>query len=422
MNNRINTGFLPASDQLYLQGFTIDYSQLTVHNKYMERCIELAQKGAGFVSPNPMVGAVLVHDNTIIGEGWHERYGQAHAEVNCIASVKGEHKILIPECVLYVSLEPCAHHGRTPPCADLIIENKIPKVVIGCRDPFVEVDGKGIEKLIASGVEVEVGILEKECKDLNKRFLTFHTKKRPYIILKWAQTKDGKIAAPPPAQGGIPDSDKNNSDHSNSKLNQNKTTDTHTESKSPLSGGRGARLLISNEYSNRLVHKWRSEEASILVGTNTALLDNPELTTRLWDGPSSIRLVADMDLRLPSSLKIFNRQVKTIVFNSIKNEEVENLIFYKIDNNRNLVQQIATALYQLNIQSVLVEGGAKLLQSFIDEGLWDEIRVITNVEHPDFFGEELIINNGLDAPIFKEAQQISEEKISTDRIKIYVPK
>ena len=393
MNNRTNTGFLTASDQLYLQGFTIDYSELTVHHKYMERCIELALKGAGFVAPNPMVGAVLVHDDMIIGEGWHERYGETHAEVNAIRQAASNIQEQIKnskssptdlsQSTLYVSLEPCAHHGKTPPCADLIIENKIPKVVIGCRDPFVEVDGKGIEKLIAAGVEVEVGILEKQCKDLNKRFLTFHTKKRPYIILKWAQTKDGKIAAPSPPEG-------------------------------ENSGPARPRLLISNEYSNRLVHKWRGEEASILVGTNTALLDNPELTTRLWDGPSPIRLVVDINLRLPSSLKIFNQQVKTIVFNSAKNEEIENLIFYKIDNNRNLIGQIATALYQLNIQSVLVEGGAKILQSFIDEGLWDEARVISN--------EELIINNGLDAPIFREAQQISEEKVSTDRIKIYVPK
>ena len=368
----------------------------------MHRCIELAQKGAGFVAPNPMVGAVLVCGEEIIGEGWHQHYGEAHAEVDCIASVKEKDKNLIGASVLYVSLEPCAHHGKTPPCADLIIKNKIPKVVIGCRDPFVEVDGKGIEKLIAAGVEIEVGILENECKDLNKRFLTFHTKKRPYIILKWAQSKDGFIA-------GLVNFFK----ESISSSNMIKNPSVQSEDKMPPSGGGGARLLISNEHSNKVVHKWRSEEAAILIGTNTALRDNPELTTRLWDGPSPIRLVLDMNLRLLSSLKVFNQQVKTIVFNSIQQEEKDNLIYYKIEKDKNIVEQILAALYQLNIQSVLVEGGAQLLQSFIDAALWDEVRVINN--------EQLVINNGINAPVLNDAQLFSSEKIYTDNIKIYVP-
>jgi diaminohydroxyphosphoribosylaminopyrimidine deaminase/5-amino-6-(5-phosphoribosylamino)uracil reductase len=213
-----------------------------------------------------------------------------HAEVNCIASVKNDDKELVPGSTLYVSLEPCAHHGKTPPCTDLIIQHKIKKVVIGCRDPFKEVDGKGIEKLEAAGVEVELAdrLLSYECKNMNKRFITFHTKKRPYIILKWAQTADNKI-----------------------------------------SSGNAERLIISNEYSNRLVHKWRSEEASILVGTNTAMLDDPELTTRLWKGPSPTRLIVDMDLRLPSSLKIFDQQVRTIVFNTKKQKKMEMSCFTK---------------------------------------------------------------------------------------------
>ena len=323
----------------------------------MQRCLELAVKGAGHVAPNPMVGAVLVYEDRIIGEGWHQQYGEAHAEVNCIASVKEEDRHLIAQSTLYVSLEPCVHFGKTPPCADLIIQHKISKVVIGCRDPFKEVDGKGIEKLEAAGVKVELAdrLLAYKCRTINKRFFTFHTKQRPHIILKWAQTADRKIAAPlNPPQGGTLES------------SNNIMPFAFSDSKIPPAGGGGARLIISNEYSNRLVHKWRCEEVAILVGTNTALSDDPELTTRLWQGPSPIRLVIDMDLRLPTTLKIFNLEVKTIVFNSIKQEEQTNLFYYQLKKNSNLIPQLLTALYQLKIQSVLVEGGAKLLQSFIE--------------------------------------------------------
>ena len=265
------------------------------HEVYMRRCLELATLGCGNVAPNPMVGAVLVFNDRVIGEGYHQKYGEAHAEVNCIDSVAEADKKLISSSTLYVSLEPCAHFGKTPPCADLIIQHKIPRVIIGCRDPFKEVDGKGIEKLKAAGVHIETGILEDDCRELNKRFFSFHTKQRPYVILKWAQTADGFIAATnhPPGERTLKES---------------------AEKKE--------RLHISNEYSNRLVHKWRSEEAAILIGTNTALLDDPELTTRLWPGRSPVRLILDMDLRLPAHLKIFDRSVRTIVFNSIKEEEV----------------------------------------------------------------------------------------------------
>jgi diaminohydroxyphosphoribosylaminopyrimidine deaminase/5-amino-6-(5-phosphoribosylamino)uracil reductase len=244
-------------------------------------------------------------------------------------------------------------------------------VVIGCRDPFKEVDGKGIEKLKAAGVEVESGVMEKECKELNKRFFTFHTKHRPYIILKWAQTSDRKIA-------------------------------DGTE-----------RLFVSNELSNRLVHKWRSEEAAILVGTNTALADDPSLTTRHWSGPSPVRLVVDIHLRLPSSLRVFNREVRTIVFNAIKHKEDDNILYYPVTEDVSLVHQMMNALYQLKIQSVLVEGGAKLLQSFIDEGLWDEIRKIEN--------RKLKIENGLDAPEFADALITKEMELLNDKIEIYKP-
>jgi diaminohydroxyphosphoribosylaminopyrimidine deaminase/5-amino-6-(5-phosphoribosylamino)uracil reductase len=337
---------------------------------YMHRCLELAKLGAGYVAPNPLVGAVLVHDDKIIGEGWHQQFGEAHAEVNCINSVNEENKNLVSQSTLYVSMEPCVHFGKTPPCSDLIIKNKIPKVIIGCRDPFKEVDGKGIEKLKAAGVEVESGILEKECKELNKRFFTFHTLHRPYVVMKWAQTANGKI-----------------------------------------SSGNSERLLISNEYSNRLVHKWRSEEAAILIGTNTALLDDPELTTRLWPVPSPVRLVLDMNLRLPPTLKIFNREVMTIIFNDIKQEENKNLLFYKIEKNKSIVHQILQALYQKNILSVLVEGGATLLQSFIDEGIWDEAGIVTNLE--------LRVTNGLAAPVISNAIKTEEQILSSDKIEMY---
>jgi len=347
----------------------------------MERCLELAKLGAGAVAPNPMVGAVLVHHDRIIGEGWHKKFGEAHAEVNCIASVKEEDRAFIAQSVLYVSLEPCSHFGKTPPCTELIIRNKIPTVVIGCRDPFKEVDGKGIEKLKAAGIEVVMGVLEQECKELNKRFFLFHTQQRPFIILKWAQTADGKMAPPTPARGDLV--------------------------RSPQ------RLLISNEYSNRLVHKWRSEEAALLVGTNTALLDDPELTTRLWPGNSPVRLVIDLNLRLPVSLKLFNGAVKTIVFYTIKKEEKKNLIYYKLEDGKKLLPQLLTALYELNIQSVLVEGGATLLQSFIAEGTWDEARIITN--------EKLFITNGLDAPVLTNAHKTEEQQLLSDKIAICKP-
>jgi len=341
---------------------------MTTDEKYMFRCIELAHKGAGLVAPNPMVGAVLVQDDRIIGEGWHQCYGEAHAEVGAIGQATQSGLTNGQISTLYVSLEPCAHFGKTPPCADLIIRTGIPKVVIGCRDPFEAVNGKGIEKLKAAGIEVVEGLLEKECRELNKRFFTFHEQLRPYVILKWAQTADGFLAA----ATGEP------------------------------------RLLISNEYSNRLVHQWRSEEAGILVGTNTALLDDPALTNRLWSGPSPVRLVLDMDLRLPASLKLFNREQKTIVFNGVKEEEQPNLIYYRLEKNKSLISQLMDALYKLRIQSVLVEGGCQLLNSFIQEGVWDEARIITNTK--------LKTGNGLAAPALTNSQLISRESFLTDEL------
>jgi diaminohydroxyphosphoribosylaminopyrimidine deaminase / 5-amino-6-(5-phosphoribosylamino)uracil reductase len=347
----------------------------------MQRCLQLAAMGAGAVAPNPMVGAVLVCNNRIIGEGYHEKYGEAHAEVNCINNVAEADKALIEKSTMFVSLEPCAHFGKTPPCADLIIKNKIPHVIIGCRDSFAAVDGRGIERLQAAGVRVILGILENECRELNKRFFTFHEKQRPYIILKWAQSSDGKIASLNSSEGG---------------------TLEHAVSE---------RLLISNEFTNRLVHKWRAEEAAIMVGTNTALLDDPALTARLWPGNNPVRLVIDMDLKLPSSLKLFDGTVKTIVFNQLKQEIAEDLSFYKIDKDERFVPQILNALYKLQLQSVIIEGGTKLLQSFIDENAWNEARVINN--------EELTIDNGLSAPVLKDNNLFDEQKMKNDKISFF---
>jgi diaminohydroxyphosphoribosylaminopyrimidine deaminase/5-amino-6-(5-phosphoribosylamino)uracil reductase len=336
----------------------------------MHRCFELALKGAGYTAPNPMVGAVLVHNDRIIGEGFHQQYGEAHAEVNCINSVSEEDKHLVTASTMYVSLEPCAHFGKTPPCSDLIIEKKIPEVIIACRDPFKQVNGKGIEKLQAAGVKVTTGILEQEAKELNKRFLCFHASHRPYIILKWAQTADGKIAQ---------------DDFS--------------------------RILISNEFSNRLVHRWRSEEAAIFVGTNTARHDDPALTNRLWTGPNPTRVVIDMHLQLPNSLQLFDGKVPTIIFNSVQHEERPNLRYYQVTEDVSIVHQVVNALYQLRVQSVLVEGGAKLLQSFIDEGIWDEIRLIRGNQSA---------GAGIPAPIISNAKWRQRENMDTDIIEYFV--
>jgi len=337
---------------------------------FMERCLKLAELGAGYTSPNPLVGAVLVHEGKIIGEGYHQKYGGPHAEVNCIGSVRDTDRSLIPYSSLYVSLEPCVHHGKTPPCTDLILREKIPRVVIGCRDPFSEVNGKGIEKLLAHGVQVDYPVLNERSIELNRRFITFHKKKRPFVILKWAQSANHKIA-----------------------------------------GVTGERLMISNEYSNRLVHKWRSEEAGILVGTNTALIDNPALTVRLWDGKNPIRIVVDRRLRLPDSLNLFDGGGQTIVLNNLTDLKAGNLLFKKLNQEESGTNSILTTIHSLNILSVLVEGGSNLLQSFINDGNWDEIRTITN--------NELIIPEGLPAPDIKNLKFLRSENYGADTVSYY---
>jgi diaminohydroxyphosphoribosylaminopyrimidine deaminase / 5-amino-6-(5-phosphoribosylamino)uracil reductase len=307
------------------------------HETYMQRCIELAQNGAGNVSPNPMVGAVVVYDDKIIGEGYHQLYGEAHAEVNAIKAVKD--KSLLSEATIYVSLEPCAHFGKTPPCSDLIIESKIPNVIIGCSDPFAKVAGKGIEKLKNASVNVIVGILEKECLELNKRFFTFHQKQRPYIILKWAQSQDGFI--------------------------DKKRTDA-----CPTIN------WITHPSTKQLTHKWRSEENAILIGKNTAISDNPELTTRAVDGENPIRIVIDRKLELAKDLKIFNSASRTIILNEFKNEENDSISYKKIAFE-SFFDDLWSICTENGIISLIVEGGAFTLNQFLKNDLWDEARVLT---------------------------------------------
>jgi len=314
------------------------------HEIFMQRCLDLALLGMGNVAPNPMVGCVIVYNGRIIGEGYHEKFGQAHAEVNAIRSV--QNPVLLSQSTLYVSLEPCAHFGKTPPCSDLIIENCIPHVIIGTIDPFAKVAGKGIERMQKAGIKVEVGILEQECRELNRRFFTFHEKKRPYILLKWAQTLDGFI-----------DTDR-------------------TETQHPS--------WITNALSKRLVHKQRSEESAILIGTNTAQFDNPALTVREWIGNQPIRMVVDRKARLNSDLLIFDRKAPTWVFTEIPGENSENLKFIKLDFGQDILPQLLTELYEREILSIIVEGGNILLGSFLQDNLWDEAFVYTGNQ---FFGK-----------------------------------
>ncbi|MFV5696061.1 bifunctional diaminohydroxyphosphoribosylaminopyrimidine deaminase/5-amino-6-(5-phosphoribosylamino)uracil reductase RibD [Flavobacterium sp. LB3P122] len=309
---------------------------MKIHEKYIKRCIELAKNGLGTTYPNPLVGSVIVYKDKIIGEGWHKKAGEPHAEVNAVNSVKD--KSVLKKATIYVSLEPCSHYGKTPPCCDLIIKNKIPNVVIGTIDPNIKVAGNGIKKLIEAGIQVTVGILEAECHELNKRFFTFHEKKRPYIILKWAQSQDGFIA--------------------------------------PLEKNEKKPVWITNVYSRQLVHKWRTEEQAILVGTQTVIDDNPKLNARDWHGNNPIRVIIDQNNRIPKDSHIFNNQIKTIVFSKSKSTiEKENTIFEVIDFEQNIAKRIEKALYQHQIQSVIIEGGRQTLQTFIDANLWDEARI-----------------------------------------------
>ena len=303
----------------------------------MARCLQLAKNGLGTTYPNPMVGAVIVHNEKIIGEGWHQKAGEPHAEVHAINRVHA--KELLKESTIYVSLEPCSHFGKTPPCSDLIIASGIKKVIIGSVDPFAAVAGRGIKKLLDAGCEVVVGVLEEACKTLNKRFFTFHNQKRPYVLLKWAESNDGFIAPNP--------EDRKN---------------------------RGP-VWITTPASRQVVHKWRAEEMAILTGTNTVEADNPALTTRDWAGPSPTRIILDRKLRLAKSSAVFDGKRPTLVITESEAEDAHNLKYAKADFKKDLPRQILDILYAEGVQSVIIEGGAKTLASFIEAGLWDEARI-----------------------------------------------
>ena len=322
---------------------------MTKDEKYIRRCIQLARNGMCNAAPNPMVGAVIVHNDRIIGEGYHARCGEGHAEVNAIRSVKDES--LLQESTIYVSLEPCSHYGKTPPCADLIIRKGIPRVVIGCVDPFSLVSGRGIQKLKDAGIDVKVGVLEAECRQLIKRFVTFNTQQRPYITLKWAESADGFI-------------------------------DINREEGQPV--------VLSTPITLMYVHKQRAEHHAILVGRRTALLDNPSLTTRNWYGKNPVRLVIDKELTLPTSLKLFDGSAPTWIFTAQDKASTSQVTFFKLDFSRSILPQILQKLYENKLQALLVEGGSQLLQSFIDEGLWDEIYT----EH-----SAKVLENGVKGPV-----------------------
>ncbi len=321
-----------------------------IPNIFMQRCLDLALLGQGKVAPNPMVGSVVVHNDKIIGEGYHEFYGGPHAEVNAIRSVKD--KSLLSESTLYVNLEPCNHFGKTPPCSHLIVEHQIPNVVIGCIDTYSEVAGMGVAYLQKNGINVTVGVLEVASRSLNKRFFTFHEKKRPFIILKWAETNDGFI---------------------------------------DIIRGKGDTGInwITQPETQQLTHLWRSQESSILIGVNTAINDNPSLTCRAIQGNNPVRIIIDKSLKLPLNAKIFDEESLTIIFNSQISKVERNLSYISINFEYDVIPQILEVLFKQNIQSVIIEGGAATIQNFIDANLWDEARVLRGISN---------FEKGLNAP------------------------
>ena len=340
---------------------------------YMNRCLELAQLGIGNVSPNPMVGCVIVHDGKIIGEGYHQKLGEAHAEVNAINAVFAKYTdqapALLKNATAYVSLEPCSHFGKTPPCADLLIKHQLKKVVIGNPDPFSQVNGKGITKLKDAGIEVVSGVLADQCSFVNRRFITRVTKQRPFIILKWAQTANGYFTPKDAAQ-----------------------------------------QWITGSMAKSVAHQWRGEEDAILVGKKTALIDNPQLTNRSLNGKNPVRIIIDRDLAIPSTHHIYNREAKTIIFNELKTDVIENIHFVQMEDMKfYLAQKIAFQLYLMDIQSVIIEGGVQILSQFITAGLWDEARIFT---------AKTIWEDGIKAPEIN-GEIISQLPLNDDELTIY---
>ena len=347
---------------------------LTIDEKYMRQCIELAARGAGNTAPNPMVGAVIVCENQVIGQGFHERYGESHAEVNAINSV--ENKTLLEKSTIYVNLEPCSHYGKTPPCTNKIIESKIPKVVVGHEDPFPKVKGGGIKILRENGIEVITDILHDECAELNRRFFTFHEKKRPYILLKWAESADGFIDFC------------RNSDEK--------------------------RLLISSDETMKLLHQLRAKESAILIGTNTALQDNPSLTIKSAEGKNPVRIVLDKKMKIPTDFRLFDNAAKTIVFTEEKADSHDNIQYINIDFNAPILSQIMSVLYQQNIISLMVEGGATLLNQFISAGLYDEVRIETALD--------VVVGKGVKSPEFDRKNPVEEKRYGNNLIRFFKKK
>lgn len=340
---------------------------MKTHEYFIDKCISLARKGALDVSPNPMVGCVIVNDGDIIGEGYHKKYGKNHAEVNAIHSVRDKSEL--KNSILYVNLEPCCHHGKTPPCTDLIVKYNIPKVVIGCIDTFSKVSGQGIKKLKDNSVEVIYGVLEKDCIELNKRFFCYHIKKRPYIILKWAKSKDNFIAP----------------------INQEKP------------------FWMTSEKSKKLVHSWRAEEDAILVGRKTVVADNPSLTVRMCEGKNPIRIIIDKELSLDKKSTVFDDQAETIVFNNIKSAIIDKTTYLKTDFN-NLNEGILNQLYNRSILSLIIEGGTITINSFIEKNLYDEIRVFT---------ADKLLEKGINSPELPDINLIKTSIINNDKLEVY---
>ena len=342
------------------------------HELYMRRCLELSQRGKGLTAPNPMVGAILVYNDKIIGEGWHHFYGADHAEINCLRNVKEEDKHLIPESTMYVNLEPCAHYGITPPCSTSLVQAHVKQVIVCNLDPFEKVRGKGIEILKAGGVTVVSGILTDNGFWVNRRFFCFHKQSRPYIILKWAKTQDGFIAP-------------------NSRQ----------------------RFQITNNTSNKLVHKWRTEESAILVGTKTALFDNPQLTARHWSGKQPLRILLDKTLKIPSNHHLYNNEAATWIINEKKEGLQGNIHFINIVFNESLIANLLHKLFEHKIVSLIVEGGAELLNNFINNELWDEARVFTGSQ---------LLQEGLVAPILSNSNFAFQSQLDGESIQIFVNK
>ncbi len=338
---------------------------------YMLRCLELAQKAKGFTAPNPMVGAILVYSNRIVGEGWHQQYGEAHAEINCLNNVLPEDRHLISESTMYVNLEPCAHNGNTPPCSVRLVEEKVKKVVICNKDPFEKVNGKGIQNLINNNIEIKTDLLSNAGLWLNRRFLCFHQLHRPYIILKWAQTLDSFI------------------------------------------GQSNKQIQISNMVCKQLMHKWRTEEAAIIIGTKTALCDNPQLNARLWHGKNPLRIVIDRELKIPATNNIFDNSANTWIINKKKNEICNNINYIKLTFNYNIVSEILKLLFEAKIVSLIVEGGSQLLNSFIELELWDEARIFTG---------NTSLGNGIKSPSLTNSELVLNTEIEDNKLQLFTNK